>query len=83
MDALDGDLSVKLTIKELTGISHKALTHWGRVVHICISKLIIIGSNNGLSTGRRQAIIWTNAEMLIWTLGTNFNETLSEIHAFS
>ena len=25
------------------------LTHWGRVTHICISKLTIIGSDNGLS----------------------------------
>ena len=37
------------------------LTHWGRVAHICVSKLTIIGSDNGLSPGRRQAIIWTNA----------------------
>ena len=33
------------------------LTHWGRVTHICVSKLIIIGSDNGLSPSRRQAII--------------------------
>ena len=60
------------------------LTHWGRVTHICVSKLTIIGSNNGLSPSRRQAIIWTNAGiLLIWTLGTNFSEILSEIHAFS
>ena len=32
------------------------LTHWGRVAHICVSKLTIIGSDNGLSPGRRQAI---------------------------
>ena len=41
------------------------LTHWGRVTHICISKLTIIGSDNGLSPGRRQAIIWTNAGILL------------------
>ena len=35
------------------------LTHWGRVKHICVSKLTIIGSDNGLSPGRRQAIIRT------------------------
>ena len=59
-------------------------THWGRVTHICVSKLTIIGSDNGLSPGRRQAIIWTNAGiLLIWTLVTNFSEILSEIHAFS
>ena len=60
------------------------LTHWGQVTHICISKLTIIGSDNGLSPGRRQAIIWTNAWiLLIWHLGTNFSEILIEIHTFS
>ena len=60
------------------------LTHWGRVTHICVSKLTIIGSDNGLSTSRRQAIIWTNAGiLLIRTLATNFNEILSEINTFS
>ena len=60
------------------------LTHWGRVTHICVSKLTIIGSYNGLSPGRRQAIIWTNAGiLLIRPLGTNFNEMLIEILTFS
>ena len=59
--------------------------HWGRVMHIiCVSKQIIIGSDNGLSSGRRQAIIWTNAGiLLIWTIRTNFSEILSEIRTFS
>ena len=34
------------------------LTHWGRVTHICVNKLTTIGSDNGLSSGRRQAIIY-------------------------
>ena len=56
------------------------LTHWGRVTHICVSDLTIIGSDNGLSPGRRQAIIWTNAELLLnGSLGTNFHEILIEI----
>ena len=60
------------------------LTHWGRATHICVSKLTITGSDNGLSPGRRQAINWTNdGILLIRTLGTNFSEILSEIHAFS
>ena len=60
------------------------LTHWGRVTHICASKLSILGSNNGLSPGRCQAIIWTNAGMLlIWPFGTNISEILIEIHTFS
>ena len=61
-----------------------ALNHSGRVTHICVSKLTIIGSDNGLSPGRRQAIIWSNAGILLnWTLGTNFSEILSEIDTFS
>ena len=64
---------------------HKTfLTHWGRVTHICVSKLTIIGSDNGLSTGRRQAIIWKNAGILsIGFLGTNFSEILIEILTFA
>ena len=60
------------------------LTHWGRVTHICVSRLTITGSANGLSPGRRQAIIWTNAGiLLIGPLGTNFSENLIEILTFS
>ena len=60
------------------------LTHWGRVTHICVSELIIIGSDNGLSPGRRQAIIWTNdGILLIGPLGTNFSEILFRIQTFS
>ena len=60
------------------------LTYWGRATHICVSKLTIIGSDNGLSPDRRQAIIWTNAGLLlIGHLGTNFSEILIEILTFS
>ena len=60
------------------------LTHWGRVTHICVGKLNIIGSDNGLSPERRQAIIWTNTGiLLIGPLGTNFSEIFIEIHTFS
>ena len=60
------------------------LTHWGRVTHICITKLTIIGSDNGLSPGRRQAIIWTNAGiLLIGALETNVSENLIKIYTFS
>ena len=59
------------------------LTHCGPVTHICVIKLTIIGSDNGLSPGRRQAIIWPSAGiLLIGTLGTNFSVILSEIHTF-
>ena len=60
------------------------LTHWGRVTHICVTKLTSIGSDNGLSPGRRQAIIWTNAGiLLIGALGTNVSEILIKIYTFS
>ena len=50
---------------------------------ICVSKLISIGSDNGLSPERRQAIFWTNAGiLLIGTSGTNFSQILSEIRTF-
>ena len=59
-------------------------THWGRVTHICVSKLTIIGSDNGLLPGWRQAIIWTNAGvLLIGPLWTNFSEILIKILTFS
>ena len=41
------------------------LTHWGRVTRISSSKLTIICSDNGLSPDRRQAIIWTNAGIVL------------------
>ena len=60
------------------------LTHWGRVTHICVSNLTIIGSDNGLAPARRQAIIWTNAGiLLIGPCGTNFSEILIGIQTFS
>ena len=60
------------------------LTHWGRVRHICVGYLTIIGSENGLSPGRRQTIIWTNAgNLLFGPLGTNLSEIFIEIITFS
>ena len=53
------------------------LTHWGRVTHVCLSKLTVVVSDNGLSPGRRQAIIGTNVGLLsIGPSGTNFRENL-------
>ena len=61
-----------------------SLTHWGRVTHTCVGKLTIIGSDNGLSPGRRQPIIRTNAGIsLIGHLGTNFSDILIGIETFS
>ena len=54
------------------------------MTQICVSKQTIIGSDNGFSPGRRQAIIWTNAGiLLIQSLETNFSEILGKIHSFS
>ena len=64
--------------------SWTTLAHWGRVTHICVSDLIIIGLDNGLLPGRCQAIIWTNAViLLIGHLGTNFSAILIEIITLS
>ena len=53
-------------------------------MHICVNKLTIIDSDNGLPTGRRQAIILICAGiLLIRILGTNISEILSETHTFS
>ena len=42
-----------------TAILGPGLTHRVRVTHICVGSLTTIGSDNGLSPDRRQAIIWT------------------------
>ena len=53
-------------------------------MYICISKLTIIGSDNGLSPARHRAIIWTNAGILSnGPLGTNISDILMEIQKFS
>ena len=61
-------------------------THWGWVTHICVGKLTIIGSDNGLSLERCQAVAWTVPSHYLnqcwnivnWTLGNkpqwNFNQ---------
>ena len=73
-----------IQISYIIDVTGPSLTHWGRVTHIHVSKLTIIGSDYGLSPGWSQAITWTNAGiLLIQTLGTNFNEILNKIHTFS
>ena len=63
--------------------SWSVLTHWGRATHICVGKLTTIDSDNGLLLGRRQAIIWTNAGiLLIGPWRTNFSEILIGIQTF-
>ena len=60
------------------------LTHLGQRTHICLRKLTIIDSDNGLPPGRRQAIIWANAGiLLIGPLGTNICDILTKSRIFS
>ena len=80
-NSLDWDLWYVSGLFHLHGNS---LNHWSRLMHKCVSDLTIIGSDNGLLPGRCQAIIWTNAGiLLIGLLGANFSEILIEIHTFS
>ena len=61
----------------------RILTHWCRLMHICINKLTTIGSDNGLVPVRRQASIWINAGiLLIWPLGTSIR-ILIKMYTFS
>ena len=70
--------------RDLTALWVLNSTHRGRVTHICVGNLTIIGADNGLSPGRRQAITWTNVGiLLIGPLGTNFSEILIGIHTVS
>ena len=46
---------------------------------MCVSKLTIIGSDNGLLPDQRQVIMWTSAGiLLIGPLGTNFREIVHQ-----
>ena len=50
---------------------------------VWLSKFTIIDSDNGLSPGRHQTIIWTNAGiLLIGPVGTNFSEILITVCIF-
>ena len=54
------------------------------MTHICFSNLTITGSDNGLSPGWHQTIIWINAQiLLIGPSGTNVSEILIKILIFS
>ena len=50
---------------------------WGRVTHICVSKLTIISSENGLSPGHRKVMIYIPMlEYFNWTLGNKLQWNL-------
>ena len=58
-------------IVSLLCVSHDEIN----MMHICVGNVTSIGSDNGLSPRRHQAIILTNAEiLLIGSLGTNFRD---------
>ena len=62
------------------------LSHWGWVMRIyaSVNWLTIIGSDNGLLTSQCQAIIWTNAGiLLIIPVRINFSEISIKISTFS
>ena len=65
----NGELLVNLCVS--------TLIDWGRVTRICVGNLTIIVSDNCLSPGRRHAIIWTDAGiLLIGPSKTDFNEII-------
>ena len=77
-------MQLKMSLAGWWQLVLNVLTHWGRVTHICVGDLTIIGLDNGLSPGRRQAIFWTNVGiLLIGPVETNFNEILMESLTFS
>ena len=60
-----------------------SVTYWCRVTYICVSKIIIVGSDNGLSPAWHHAIIWNNAKILLLVpLEINFNEIVVDIDIF-
>ena len=82
--AIDVKLFVVVYFVEIRYIGCISLTLWERVTHICVCNLIIIDLDNGLSPSRCQAIIWTNAEiLLIGPCGINIGEIVLKIHRFS
>ena len=57
------------------------LTHWRWMMPICIGKLIIIGSDNGLSLGKATSHYLNQRWLIVnWT---NFSEIRNEILTFS
>ena len=65
-------------------LSSTLLTHWGRVTHICVTKLTTIGPVNKLLHVRRQTITWTSAGLLsTGPLRTNFSVIKIQLPTFS
>ena len=63
--------------KLLVNLCVSTLIDWGRATRICVGNLTITSSDNCLSPGRRHAIIWTDAGILLIGLSkTDFNEII-------
>ena len=74
--ALPGPVLILIS-RHMASLDYNKLTHLPLVLHICVSRLTIIGWDNGLSPIRRQAIIYSNAGLLLIAhLGTNISEIL-------
>ena len=43
---------------------HKSLTHWGRVTHICVDKLIINGLSPGVLLSAKSLPFWPGLNVL-------------------
>ena len=78
---------IKMTIND-----RQRLTHWGRVMHMCVGNLTIIGSDKCLLPYLHQTIIWTNTAILQirtccnivnLTLRNGGSEILNEIYTTS
>ena len=80
-------LSLHRYLKSFLVEDKDLLIHWGRVTHICVSELTIIGSDNGLSPGRApshyQNQCWnivnkTPRNKLQWKFNQNSNISIQE-----
>ena len=58
-------------------LSHNELTHWGRVMHICIGKITITGSDNYLNQCL-SIVNWTLGNKLQWNVNRNSNIFVQE-----
>ena len=72
------DTAVTRVLKFFKTQNKDLLTHWDQVTHICVSKLTIIGSENGLTPRRCQrhylkqnAAIWLIRNKFQWNLKRN------------
>ena len=69
------------------GSPYMPLAHWGRVTHICVNKLAIIGSDNGLSPDRPShylnqwwnSVTWTFTNKFQWDFNQDSNIVFQEI----